>query len=168
MSYPPCGSEPVSLNVASNWECLRPLWSRGADSFIRFLIIPLSPFISSHIHGTQMNTQTITRIKTTPQISVPRERKTSCLTTPSQSCHIHRSCPSYTQRLCRCRAEEGSDLEEQWRRPRGRAGGAPGARNVNWEDCFNKALIFADAGRGLAGGATQTGGQLTVRYCQQT
>lgn len=35
--------------------------------------------------------------------------------------------------------------------------GAPGAWNVNWEDCFNKALIFANAGRGLAGGATQAG-----------
>lgn len=75
--------------------------------------------------------------------------------------------PGPTQPLCQ-RAEEGSDLEEQRRRSRGRAGGAPGAWNVNWEDCFNKALIFADAGRGLAGGATQTGGQLTVRYCQQT
>lgn len=77
----------------------------------------------------------------------------------------------HTQLLCHCRAEEGSYLEEQWRRSMGRAGGAPGARNVNWEDCFNKALIFADAGRGLrglAGGATQMGGQLTVRYCQQT
>lgn len=50
----------------------------------------------------------------------------------------------------------------------GGGGGCPEARNVNWGDCFNKALIFADAGRGLAGGATQTGGQLTVRYCQQT
>lgn len=50
---------------------------------------------------------------------------------------------------------------------RGRADGAPGARNVNWEDCFNKALT-ADAGRGLAGGATQTGGQHTERLCQQT
>lgn len=57
---------------------------------------------------------------------------------------------------------------QQWRRSRGRASGAPGARNVNWEDCFNKVLIFADAGSGLASGATQTGGQLTVRYCQQT
>lgn len=50
--------------------------------------------------------------------------------------------------------------------------GAPGAWNVNWEDCFNKALIFANAGRGLAGGATQAGegegGQLAARYCQQT
>lgn len=76
--------------------------------------------------------------------------------------------PGHTQLLCHCGAEEGSDLEELWRRSRGRAAGAPGARNVNWEDCFNKALISADAGRGLAGGATQTGGQLTVRYCQQT
>lgn len=50
----------------------------------------------------------------------------------------------------------------------GKAVGALGARNVNWQDCFNKALIFADAGRGLAGGATQAGGQLTARYCQQT
>lgn len=65
-----------------------------------------------------------------------------------------------TQLLCHCRAEEGLGLEE--------GNGAPGARNVNWEDCFNKALIFADAGRGLAGEAPQTGGQLTVRYCQQT
>lgn len=57
-----------------------------------------------------------------------------------------------------------------WRsRGEGRASaGAPGAWNVNWEDCFNKALIFANAGRGLAGGATQAGGQLTARYCQQT
>lgn len=55
-----------------------------------------------------------------------------------------------------------------WRRPTERAAGAPRARNVNWEDCFNKALISADAGRGLAGGATHKGGQLTVRYCQQT
>lgn len=51
-----------------------------------------------------------------------------------------------------------------WRR----ANGAPGTRNVNWEDCFNKALISVDAGRGLAGGATQTAGQLTGRYCLQT
>lgn len=50
----------------------------------------------------------------------------------------------------------------------GRADGAPRARNVNWEDCFNKVLISADAGRRLAGGATQTGGQLTVRFCQKT
>lgn len=48
------------------------------------------------------------------------------------------------------------------------AAGAPGAWNVNWEDCFNKALIFANAGRGLACGATQAGGQLTARYRQQT
>lgn len=48
------------------------------------------------------------------------------------------------------------------------AAGAPGAWNVNWEDCFNKVLIFANAGRGLACGATQTGGQLTARHCQQT
>lgn len=52
---------------------------------------------------------------------------------------------------------------------RGRAAaGAPGTWNVNWEDCFNKALICANAGRGLASGATQAGGQLTARYCQQT
>lgn len=57
----------------------------------------------------------------------------------------------YTQRLCQPGAEEGSDVE-------GWGGGAPGAWNVNWEDCFNKALIFANAGRGLAGGATQAGG----------
>lgn len=50
----------------------------------------------------------------------------------------------------------------------GGSDGAPRAWNVNWEDCFNKVLIFADAGRRLAGGATQTGGQLTVRYCQET
>lgn len=73
---------------------------------------------------------------------------------------------SPTQPLCHGGAEEGSGLEEQPRRSG--VGATPGARNVNWEDCFNKALIFADAGRGLAGGATQTGGQLTVRYCQQT
>lgn len=72
-----------------------------------------------------------------------------------------------TQCLCHLIAEKGLGLEEQWNRSRGRASGAPGARNVNWEDCFKKALIFADAGRGLADGATQMGGQLTVRYCQQ-
>lgn len=71
-----------------------------------------------------------------------------------------------TQLPCHC--IEGSNLEKQYRRSTGSAGRAPGARNVNWEDCFNKALIFADAGRGLAGEATQMGGQLTVGYCQQT
>ncbi len=108
--------------------------------------------------------------QTTTQISVPQEEKQVGSHPPLSPVIIKGPVagPGPTQLLCHCRAKEGSDLEEQWRRSRGRAGGAPGARNVNWEDCFNKALIFADAGRGLAGGATQTGGQLTVRYCQQT
>lgn len=111
------------------------------------------------------NAQTNTPVKTTTQICFLR-KKSICLTSSSQSFHIHRSYPNHIQHPYLC--TEGSDLEEEWRRPRGRAGGGPEARNVNWGDCFNKALIFADAGRGLAGGATQTGGQLTVRYCQQT
>lgn len=74
-----------------------------------------------------------------------------------------------TQLLCHHRDEEGSDLEEErLTRSCSLGDGAPSARNVNWEDCFNKVLIFADAGRGLAAGATQTGGQLTARYCQKT
>lgn len=53
---------------------------------------------------------------------------------------------------------------EPWRGQRregGRAAavGAPGTWNVNWEDCFNKALIFANAGRGLAAGGGHTGGR---------
>lgn len=73
-----------------------------------------------------------------------------------------------THSLCHVVAATGSALEEQWNGSRGRASGASGARNVNWQDCFNKALILADAWRGLADGATQMRGQLTARYCQQT
>lgn len=42
---------------------------------------------------------------------------------------------------------------------RAAAVGAPGTWNVNWEDCFNKAPIFANAGRGLAAGGGHTGGR---------
>lgn len=49
-----------------------------------------------------------------------------------------------TQPLCHCRAEEGSDVEED----QGRAGGAPGAWNVNWEDCFNKPSSLQMLGEG--------------------
>lgn len=62
----------------------------------------------------------------------------------------------YTQRLCRRRAKEGSDVEGG----AAEAGeGPPGAWNVNWEDCFNKALISANAWERVTPvhGATQAG-----------
>lgn len=57
-----------------------------------------------------------------------------------------------------------ASLSEPWRGQRRKGGraaavGAPGIWNVNWEDCFNKALIFANAGRGLAAGGGHTGGR---------
>lgn len=73
------------------------------------------------------------------------------------------------QLLCHNKNEEASDLKQRWMRSMGGGlTGAPRPRNVNWEDCFNKVLICADAGRRLASEATQRGGQLTVRYCQKT
>lgn len=160
----------VSYQIRSSCDdCATPT---GAKSFIHFCIFPLSTMFSfplTHtLHSTQMNMQTKAHLK--KDFGFPG-RKTSCLTSPL-SVWFHSSIPwlvwGPTQSLCRLIAEKGSDLEEQWNGSRGRASGASGARNVNWEDCFNKTLIFADAGRGLADGATQMGGQFTVTYCQQT
>lgn len=99
--------------------------NRGPYSCVHFLIILFSPqFPSSHTRHTDGHKQK-TCVKTTRPIQAPRgerKSKTTCLTSFSRSCHINRSRPSHTQRLCHWIAEEGSDLGKHWRRPGGRRG----------------------------------------------
>lgn len=108
--------------------------NRGPYSCVHFLIIlffPQFPFLS---HTVYRWTQTKTCVKTTRPIQLPRgerKSKTTCLTSFSQSCHINRSHPSHTQRLCHWIAEEGSDLGKHWRRP----GGGEGRRGSRGQEC---------------------------------
>lgn len=108
--------------------------------------------------------------QTTTWTSLPHDEKTSCLTCLfSLLFKAVIAARGLTLLLCHNKKErkgvesEGAALEEV---RGGRADGAPRARNVNWQDCFNKVLILVDAGRRLACRATQSESQLAVRYCE--
>lgn len=191
-SAPSCRGPPVTRPVemrlyhhhTSHWiRCVRGHFKKK-KVVLAHLCISLSPsffslnFISSltHTHTVHRWTQTATCLKAT-QANLDSSGRGAGEDTQLAS-HPFPQIPSYQQVLSESYTaslslnswggiRSGETLEEARGAP-ARAAGAPGARNVNWQDCFNKALVFADAGRGLVRGATQAGGQLTVRYCQQT
>lgn len=104
--------------------------NRGSYS-CAFPYHPLFPSTSLPLtHGIQMDTNKDMHEnnQTHSASSGERKSKTTCLTSFSRSCHINRSHPSHTQRLCHWIAKEGSDLGKHWRRPG--AGGPPGLQGL--------------------------------------
>ncbi len=115
MSYPLSANEPVSLHFTANYECF--VATVQPCLVLTHLPVPV-PSLFLLLHANKHT------CRTHSHMAFRVENKLPHILLPAQS-YLKGLVASlgHTQLLCHCRAEEGSDLEEQWRRSMGRAGG---------------------------------------------